>query len=111
MFTVLVIVHVIVCIFLIGIVLVNVGKGSEVGAVFSGSQAIFGGAGPGTFLNKVTTALAILFFATSLALTYFSAQRTGSLMEKPPKLEIPAPETATPPAANIPVPTAEEKKD
>ncbi|HHI97184.1 MAG TPA: preprotein translocase subunit SecG [Thermodesulfatator atlanticus] len=111
MFTVLVIVHVIVCIFLIGIVLVNVGKGSEVGAVFTGSQAIFGGAGPGTFLNKVTTALAILFFATSLALTYFSAQRTGSLMKKPPKLEIPAPETATPPAANIPVPSAEEKKD
>ncbi len=111
MFTVLVIVHVIVCIFLIGIVLVNVGKGSEVGAVFTGSQAIFGGAGPGTFLNKVTTALAILFFATSLALTYFSAQRTGSLMKKPPKLEIPAPETATPPAANIPVPSTEEKKD
>ncbi|NPB09469.1 MAG: preprotein translocase subunit SecG [Thermodesulfobacteria bacterium] len=97
MFTVLVIVHVIVCLFLIGIVMVNVGKGSEVGAVFSGSQAIFGGAGPGTFLNKVTAVLAVLFFATSLALTYLSAKRTqGSLMEKAPKMEIPAPETAPP---------------
>ncbi len=103
MFTVLVIVHVIVCLFLIGIVMVNVSKGSEVGAVFSGSQAIFGGAGPGTFLNKVTTVLAILFFATSLALTYLSAKRSkGSLMEEVPKMEIPAPETA--PAPTVPTP-------
>jgi len=86
-FTVLVIIHVIVCIFLVAIVLVNVGKGSEVGAVFTGSQAIFGGAGPGTFLNKVTAVLAFLFFATSLALTYFSAKRAGSsIMEKPPEI-------------------------
>lgn len=94
MYTVLVIIHVITCLFLIGVVLVNVSKGSEVGAVFSGSQAIFGGAGPGTFLNKVTTALAVIFFVTSLALTYLSTQRsTGSLMEKVPAGEetIPAP--------------------
>jgi len=102
-FTVLVIVHVIVSIFLIGIVLVNVSKGSEVGAVFSGSQAIFGGAGPGTFLNKVTTVLAVLFFATSLALTYLSAKKTkSSLMEEMPKVEMPAPETA--PKPQIPTP-------
>ncbi len=118
MFTVLVIVHVIVCLFLIGVVMVNVGKGSEVGAVFSGSQAIFGGAGPGTFLNKVTTALAVLFFATSLALTYFSAKRSGSLMEKAPEIEIPAPEKAavpTPskapqaPVQSIPTPPQQNK--
>ncbi len=103
MFTVLVIIHVIVCIFLVAIVLVNVGKGSEVGAVFTGSQAIFGGAGPGTFLNKVTAVLAFLFFATSLALTYFSAKRAGSsIMEKPPEIEIPAPETAPPQAPPAP---------
>ena len=115
MFTVLVIVHVIVSLFLIGIVMVNVSKGSEVGAVFSGSQAIFGGAGPGTFLNKVTTVLAILFFATSLALTYLSAQRNkGTLMEKVPQVEIPAPEKAplpeTPPAQQVPVPTPTPEK-
>ncbi len=110
MFTVLVIVHVIVSIFLIAIVLVNVGKGSEVGAVFTGSQAIFGGAGPGTFLNKVTTALAVLFFATSLALTYFSAKRSGaSLMEKAPKIEIPAPETAPQPEKKTDIPTPPQK--
>ena len=75
MFSVLVVVQVILAIFLIGIVLVNVGKGSEVGAVFTGSQAIFGGAGPGTFLNKVTVLLAVLFFANSLFLTYLAAQK------------------------------------
>lgn len=116
MFTVLVIVHVIVSIFLIGIVLVNVSKGSEVGAVFSGSQAIFGGAGPGTFLNKVTTGLAVLFFITSLSLTYLSAKKVkGSLMEEVPRVEIPAPEKAEKPkppvskTPSVPTPPAENK--
>ncbi len=98
MFTVLVIIHVIACIFLIGVVLVNVSKGSEIGAVFTGSQAIFGGAGPGTFLNKVTTALAIVFFVTSLALTYLSTKKsTGSLMEKTPAVEETIPTPKAPP--------------
>ncbi len=98
MFTVLVIIHVIACIFLIGVVLVNVSKGSEIGAVFTGSQAIFGGAGPGTFLNKVTTALAIVFFVTSLALTYLSTKKsTGSLMEKAPAVEETIPTPTAPP--------------
>ncbi len=116
MFTVLVIVHVIVSIFLIGIVLVNVSKGSEVGAVFSGSQAIFGGAGPGTFLNKVTTGLAVLFFITSLSLTYLSAKKVkGSLMEEVPRVEIPAPDKAEKPKSpvpktpSVPTPPAENK--
>ncbi len=98
MFTVLVIIHVIACIFLIGVVLVNVSKGSEIGAVFTGSQAIFGGAGPGTFLNKVTTALAIVFFVTSLALTYLSTKKsTSSLMEKAPAVEETIPTPTAPP--------------
>ncbi|AEH45279.1 preprotein translocase, SecG subunit [Thermodesulfatator indicus DSM 15286] len=109
MFTVLVVVHIIVCIFLVGVVLVNVSKGSEVGAVFTGSQAIFGGAGPGTFLNKVTTVLAILFFCTSLSLTYISTKRTTTIMEKVPQINIPAPESAPTPklpenSNKIPVP-------
>ncbi|WP_022852750.1 preprotein translocase subunit SecG [Thermodesulfatator atlanticus] len=119
MFTVLVVVHVIVCIFLVGVVLVNVSKGSEVGAVFSGSQAIFGGAGPGTFLNKVTTVLAILFFTTSLALTYLSTKRTNTIMNEVPKLEIPAPQKAPAPQVpttpeskpeQVPVPTPQQGK-
>lgn len=106
MFTVLVVVQVILAIFLVAIVLVNVGKGSEVGAVFTGSQAIFGGAGPGTFLNKVTALLAVLFFANSLLLTYLSAKRNQvSLMEKPPApVTTPAPEKSLPTPPPLPVP-------
>ena len=106
MFTVLVVVQVILAIFLVAIILVNVGKGSEVGAVFTGSQAIFGGAGPGTFLNKVTALLSALFFANSLLLTYLSARRNqASLMEKPPApVTAPAPEKTLPTPPPLPVP-------
>ncbi len=104
MFTVLVVVQVILAVFLVAIVLINVGKGSEVGAVFTGSQAIFGGAGPGTFLNKVTALLAVLFFANSLLLTYLSSQKTrASLMEKaPPVVKPQAEELPTPPPLPVP---------
>jgi len=105
--TVLVVIHVITCIFLIGVVLVNVSKGSEVGAVFSGGQAIFGGAGPGTFLNKVTTVLAVVFFVTSLLLTYLSAKKTSSLMEEVPAVEETIPAPTAPPVPNA-VPTPEK---
>ncbi|MBX6422953.1 preprotein translocase subunit SecG [Thermosulfurimonas sp. F29] len=105
MFTVLVVVQAILAIFLVAIVLVNVGKGSEVGAVFTGSQAIFGGAGPGTFLNKVTALLAILFFANSLLLTYLSVQkRKASLMERAPVAVHPQKEKSLPTPPPLPVP-------
>ncbi|HFC97815.1 MAG TPA: preprotein translocase subunit SecG [Thermosulfurimonas dismutans] len=105
MFTVLVVVQIILALFLIAIVLVNVGKGSEVGAVFTGSQAIFGGAGPGTFLNKVTALLAILFFANSIFLTYLAAQRNkASLMEKAPVVEKTKPQEKLPTPPPLPVP-------
>lgn len=51
------------------IVLINVTKGSEYGAVFRGAEVIFGGAGPTNFLNKVTMILVIVFFLNSLLLT------------------------------------------
>ncbi|OAQ20885.1 preprotein translocase subunit SecG [Thermosulfurimonas dismutans] len=109
MFTVLVVVQVILAISLIAIVLVNVGKGSEVGAVFTGSQAIFGGAGPGTFLNKVTALLAVLFFANSLLLTYLSAQKNkASIMEKAPPVVKPQPEKTLPTPPPLPVPPKTE---
>ena len=109
MFTVLVVVQVILAIFLIAIVLVNVGKGSEVGAVFTGSQTIFGGAGPGTFLNKVTALLAVLFFVNSLVLTYLSAQKNrASVMEKTPPLVKPQSEKELPTPPPLPVPPRPE---
>ncbi len=67
--TLLIIFQIILAILIVLIVLVNVTKGSEYGAVFRGAEAIFGGAGPTSFLNKVTMVLVILFFLNSIFLT------------------------------------------
>ena len=76
--TLLTIVHVIVCLFLVGIVLLQHGKGADIGASFGGSsQSLFGTEGPLPLLNKITTASAIIFMLTSVSLAYISS-RTGS---------------------------------
>lgn len=73
MFGFIVALHVVVCVMLILIVLLQTGKGAEMGAAFGGStQTVFGSSGPAGFLNKLTTAVAILFMVTSLLLCYFS---------------------------------------
>jgi len=84
MATILVLIHVIVCIALIMIVLLQTGKGADMGAAFGGgaSQTLFGSTGASTFLSKATTAAAIIFMITSLALAYISShRRTGSVPE------------------------------
>ena len=72
----IVVIHVIVCIALIMIVLLQTGKGSDMGAAFGGgaSQTLFGTTGASTFLSKATTAAAIVFMLTSLALAYMAGQ-------------------------------------
>ncbi len=79
MYTLAVIVHVIVCFLMIGAILLQAGKGAEIGAAFGGSsQTVFGSRGPGTFLSKVTVAAAIIFMLTSLGLAVLSKERTFS---------------------------------
>jgi preprotein translocase subunit SecG len=81
------IVHVTVCIVLILVVLLQAGKGANMGAVFGGSsQTIFGSSGPGTFLGKMTTIVAIVFMLTSFSLSYTASRKGSSLMEgaRPP---------------------------
>ncbi len=80
--TLLIIVHVVVCLFLIGIVLLQHGKGADIGATFGGSsQSLFGTEGPVPLLNKVTTFSAVIFMVTSVALAYISTQKgSGSVM-------------------------------
>jgi len=75
----LIIIHIIVCIALIMIVLLQTGKGADMGAAFGGgsSQTLFGSTGASTFLSKATTAAAIIFMVTSLGLAYLSSHRTG----------------------------------
>ncbi|MBI9076875.1 MAG: preprotein translocase subunit SecG [Desulfatibacillum sp.] len=71
MYTVLItVLHIVVCIALILIVLLQTGKGADMGAAFGGgsSQTVFGSTGPAGFLSKGTTAAAVIFMITSLLL-------------------------------------------
>ena len=122
--TLLTIVHVVVCLFLVGIVLLQHGKGADIGATFGGSsQSLFGTEGPLPLLNKITTAAAIIFMLTSVTLAYISSQSSTSsvmsgvsvsqpvakkevaqplskedkVMDKPAKQEQPAKETTKEP--------------
>jgi len=70
--------HVTVCILLILIVLLQSGKGAEMGVSLGGGagQTLFGAAGPATILTKITTAVAIVFMVTSLTLAYMSGHQS-----------------------------------
>jgi preprotein translocase subunit SecG len=88
------IIHVTACFILVLTVLLQAGKGADIGAVFGGaSTTIFGSSGAGNFLTRLTTGAAIVFMATSLTLTYGSSHHTGSIM----------PESAAPPVRNEPL--------
>jgi preprotein translocase subunit SecG len=109
------IVHLVVTLGLILIVLLQSGKGADIGAAFGGgsSQTVFGGRGAATFLSKLTSALAILFMLTSLGLTILASQRgTATVVgEETPRPAQSAPAPATPgPTGQAPAaPTAPAK--
>ncbi|SHI45184.1 protein translocase subunit secG [Malonomonas rubra DSM 5091] len=108
MSTILIALHVIVCIALIIIVLLQMGKGAEAGASFGAgaSNTVFGASGGGSFMGKVTAGAAVIFMLTSLSLAYFyGSPSSQSVM--PSSVAAPAAETPAPvPAA----PAAEEEK-
>ncbi len=118
MTTILIVLHVVVCFFLISIVLLQHGKGADIGATFGGSnQSLFGTEGPLPLLNKITTLAAIVFMGTSVSLAYISANKTtGSVMSNLPAQEQTAPATpqaaqpaqSAPPAA-LPQPAAPQQ--
>jgi preprotein translocase subunit SecG len=85
MVSIVVSIHVIVCVTICVIILLQQGKGAEVGAVFGGSsQTVFGASGAGNALTKTTWVLATIFFATSIFLALASARRvTGSIFDRP----------------------------
>ncbi len=110
---ILVIVHVAVCIALIMIVLLQTGKGADMGAAFGGggSQTLFGSTGASTFLSKATTVAAIVFMLTSLVLAYMSSHRTAdSIMPQSPapveQTAPAAPSEAAPQESSAPAPAA-----
>jgi preprotein translocase subunit SecG len=81
MVTIVVGIHVTICLALIIVILLQQGKGAEIGAVFGGSsQTVFGASGAGNVMTKATWAMAVMFFATSIFLAYASTRRfTGSI--------------------------------
>ena len=106
MITLIIVAHTIVCLFLICIVLLQHGKGADIGASFGGSsQSLFGAEGPMPLLNKITTLAAIVFMGTSITLAYLSAHKSsGSVMSDVKVQEQQAP-TQQPPVA-VPMPTS-----
>jgi preprotein translocase subunit SecG len=76
MYQILVTVHVCVCLILIGLVVLQQGKGAEAGAAFGSgaSQTVFGSQGSSNFLTRSTGILATVFFLICLALTYLTVQ-------------------------------------
>jgi preprotein translocase subunit SecG len=92
MVTAMVVLHIFVCFLLIFIVLVQGGKGAELGAAFGAgsSQTLFGGRGAATFLNKMTTVVAVIFMLTSLLLAIISVKGTSVVKQTPRKATIPA---------------------
>ena len=79
MSAVVTVLHVIACIFLIAVVLLQRGKGAQIGAVFGGGAGatLFGSRGAGNFLTKLTAGAAAVFMLTSLSLSYFGITGAG----------------------------------
>ena len=101
----LTIAHVVVCFFLVGIVLLQHGKGADIGATFGGSsQSLFGSEGPLPLLNKITTAIAVIFMLTSMSLAFISS-RTGSTSVMDEIIATPVVQEATVVPPTVPVET------
>jgi preprotein translocase subunit SecG len=121
MVIVITVIHVLVSIGLILVVLLQTGKGAEVGAVFGGSSStIFGSSGAGTFLTRLTTGMAIVFMITSLGLGYFAGRRSSSTIfnnrtspveQRGSNQTIPAPKTQEPAAKTAPAPAAPQSTE
>ncbi len=104
MISILLVIHVLLSLAIIGLVLLQRGKGAEAGAALGGgsSGSVFGARGAANFLSRTTAILATTFFVTSLALAYLSANQqsatetNGSVLEQ--AVEVPA-------AADVPAVT------
>ena len=88
-------IHIVLAVILIVLVLLQHGKGADMGAAFGSGSAgsLFGASGSANFLSRTTSVIAAMFFATSMSLTYFSANQTNdssvmNIMEQTEKTEI-----------------------
>ena len=115
MISILLVIHVLLSLFIIGLIMLQRGKGADAGASLGGggsSGSVFGARGAANFLSRTTAVLAAAFFTTSLALAYFSSNQqatssleSGSVLEQPaalPATDMPLPSDI--PAAEMPAP-------
>ncbi|OEU74571.1 MAG: preprotein translocase subunit SecG [Desulfuromonadales bacterium C00003068] len=109
MTTLLLIVHIVVCFALVLIVLLQGGKGADIGATFGAgsSQTVFGATGGQSFMGKLTTGAAIIFMLTSLFLAYYYA-KPGADSIMPESIGQAAPQTEAPATEQPAVPAAED---
>lgn len=101
LYTLVVILHVFVCFLMIGAILLQSGKGAEIGAAFGGSsQTVFGSRGPANFLSKFTVIVAAVFMLTSFSLAILAKERnfSSTVIDLKQKSAPAAPAAPTPPA-------------
>ncbi|MBA3535195.1 MAG: preprotein translocase subunit SecG [Tatlockia sp.] len=100
MYQLILMIHVIVALVLIGLVLIQHGKGADIGAAFGSgaSNTVFGSQGTGSFLFKLTGGLAMTFFVTSLTLSYMVSTQYHKSEQQV------IPQQSTNPNSKIPVP-------
>ncbi len=115
MFILIVIIHVLVSLVIIGLVLLQSGKGADIGSAFggAGSQAVFGSMGTPTVLGKITTVAATAFLINSFSLAVLSLKRAETIMPASAPAAAPASGGAAPakpaPAPTTPAPAPEKK--
>ncbi|HTG01161.1 MAG TPA: preprotein translocase subunit SecG [Nitrospirota bacterium] len=107
----LVTIHVIVSAILIGMVLLQKGKGADIGAAFGGaSQTVFGPRGAQSFLAKLTTGAAIVFMFTSLGLALTTAKKSSVMEGVPAPVQSAPVSPLAPPVPTLPAPTPAPSK-
>ncbi|MEO8212093.1 MAG: preprotein translocase subunit SecG [Myxococcales bacterium] len=84
MVTLLTVIHIVVCLFLILVVLLQAGKGGGMGIAFggAGSQTVFGSSGAGNFLTRLTSITATVFLLTSLALAHYASRQDSKRLQQ-----------------------------
>jgi preprotein translocase subunit SecG len=101
--TVLTVIHVIACLLLIPVILIQSGKGADISASFGGSsQTVFGSSGGANFFTRLTTTLAVIFMLTSLGLTTLTNQNKKSVFEG----AVPSTQDSAPIGDTVPAPAA-----
>ena len=108
MYSLVLSVHILVGLSVIGLVLIQHGKGADMGAAFGSgaSGSLFGASGSANFMSRTTAVLAAMFFVTSLSLSYMASSKTrtsGSVIDAAPA------QTAPEPAKSLDIPDSKAK--